>query len=283
VGTFSLRIQVEGEPVKNYGNDEAANLSRLRWLNSTVGSESTVTAPFTNVSVYGQRVGVLGRELELGVDGLPSQITSFFNDANTAVLPNGRPLLSNPFAFVVEREDGPVTWRSKPVVVVRGDLEAHWTAAMEADGLRADVQGRLDYTGSGEIAIRLTAERDMEVKDIRLVIPWHESGEGHTFIASQNPGDFVEFTFTEQFEPQKLTLRATTSHDFGIARISINGKVVADNVDLYSASPAVRRIGLGVCEPVENRFVFRIDLIGPNPRSRGARTYMGLDSLIIGE
>lgn len=89
VGSYSVRIQVEGEPVANHGDDEAANLSRLRWLISTVGSEATVTSPFTNVEVSGRSVRVLGRELEVGPGGLPSRITSFFNDANTEILASG--------------------------------------------------------------------------------------------------------------------------------------------------------------------------------------------------
>lgn len=174
VGTYSLRIQVEGEPVANHGDDEAANLSRLRWLNSTIGNEPTVTAPFNKVGVSGRSVRVLGRELEVGPDGLPSRITSYFNDANTAVTRSGRPVLSAPFRFVVESEDGPVAWESSPGEMIGSDVEAKWTGTMKADGLRADVRGRLDFAGSGEVTIRLTAERDMDVKDIRLEVPWRE-------------------------------------------------------------------------------------------------------------
>ena len=111
--------------------------------------------------------------------------------------------------------------------------------------------------------------------------PKQWSGEQHFLIPSQQAGDFVEFTFTEQFSAQTLILYLTTSYDFGVARISINGKVVADRVDLFSAAPTVKAISLGIRNPVDNRFLLRCELVEPNARSRGARTFMGLDRIVI--
>ena len=111
--------------------------------------------------------------------------------------------------------------------------------------------------------------------------PEQWSGEAHFFIAAENAGDFVEFTLTEQFQPQSLVLHSTTSYDFGVARISVNGRVAAGPVDLFSAAPAVREIDLGQHAPLENRFTIRCELLGPNPRSRGARTFLGLDNIML--
>ncbi len=111
--------------------------------------------------------------------------------------------------------------------------------------------------------------------------PRQWSGEQHFFVESKQAGDFVEFTFTEQFSPQTLTLYLTTSYDFGVASVFLNGKVVADRVDLFSAEPAVKAVRLGTHAPVDNRFVLRCELVEPNARSRGARTFMGLDRIVI--
>ena len=73
----------------------------------------------------------------------------------------------------------------------------------------------------------------------------------------------------------------TKSFDFGIARITVNGKPAADSVDLFSPEPRVERLPLGRFEPVNNAFVIRLELTGPNPKSRGARTYMGLDYVLV--
>ena len=111
--------------------------------------------------------------------------------------------------------------------------------------------------------------------------PKQWSGEAHFFVGSKQVGDFVEFTFTEQFSTKTLTLYLTTSYDFGIATLSVNGKAAAKRVDLFSATPAVKAIDLGRQTPIENRFVIRCELAEPNARSRGARTFMGLDRIVF--
>ncbi len=111
--------------------------------------------------------------------------------------------------------------------------------------------------------------------------PEQWSGEQHLFIPARQAGDFVEFTFTERFSAQALTLYITTSYGFGVATISVNGKIAAERVDLFSAEPAVRAIDLGVHSPVDNQFVLRCELVEPNARSRGARTFLGLDRIVF--
>ena len=119
--------------------------------------------------------------------------------------------------------------------------------------------------------------------DAEVFRPEQWSGEAHFFIAARKPGDFVEFTLTEQFQPRTLRLRITTSYDFGVATVSVNGQAAAERLDLFSEKPAVREVHLGTHKPRDNQFVIRCELIEPGPRSRGARTYLGLDSILIGE
>ena len=109
--------------------------------------------------------------------------------------------------------------------------------------------------------------------------PAQWSGERHLFIPAAQPGDFVEFTVSEQFAPRQLVLFVTKSFDFGVARISVNGRPVVEDLDLFSPSPTVEPVALGRVEPVNNAFLIRCELAAPNPRSRGARTFMGLDYL----
>jgi hypothetical protein len=109
--------------------------------------------------------------------------------------------------------------------------------------------------------------------------PAQWSGERHLFIPAAQPGDFVEFTLSEQFGPRQLVLFVTKSFDFGVARISVNGRPVVEDLDLFSPTPKVEPVALGRVEPVNNAFVIRCELTAPNLRSRGARTFMGLDYL----
>ncbi len=111
--------------------------------------------------------------------------------------------------------------------------------------------------------------------------PRQWSGERHFFVAATKPGEFVEWTLTEQFERRAITLWVTTSFDFGIVRIAVNGRTIVDDLDCFSQDPAVREVSLGTRDPVESRFTIRCELVAPSPRSRGARTYMGFDRVVL--
>lgn len=169
-----LQLNVTGPILADHGDSVAKNLSRLRWLDSTAGTEDVLTAPFTAVRTRGRTIQVLGRELELAKDGLPAQIRSFFSAANTAVGKSSREVLAAPMRFAVETDAGPFRWKSRFNRLAHGNSEATWSAVNAGDGLRAEVSGRLDYTGSGEVRVRLIAERDIALRDARLEAPYRE-------------------------------------------------------------------------------------------------------------
>ena len=170
-----IELCVEGETVEDHGDQVAGKLSRLRWLDSTVGSEPTVTKPFTPVRVGGRTISVLGRDLRLGTDGLPKQIESFFNPSNTLIVNKGQPILGKPFVFVVDTGEGTLRWKSRFGGLEKTDVEARWTASLAADAAECAVEGRMDYTGSGSLKITLTAKREIHLKDISLELSWLEA------------------------------------------------------------------------------------------------------------
>jgi hypothetical protein len=71
-----------------------------------MGTDEKVTRPFTSVRRNGRTVRILGRTVELGSDGLPSAITSYFEPSNQFLMKEGRPLLGTPFHFIIQKEDG---------------------------------------------------------------------------------------------------------------------------------------------------------------------------------
>ncbi|WP_442511829.1 glycoside hydrolase family 172 protein [Novipirellula sp. SH528] len=99
----------------------------------------------------------------------------------------------------------------------------------------------------------------------------------HVLFKDAQVGDVVELRIPASSPAaQKLVLHATKSYDFGILRLSINGKPVAADVDLYAAKPVPsERIELGICDPANGVYVLRVELVGKNPQSKGA--FFGLD------
>ena len=184
----AMTLTVDGAALTDGGDSVAKNLSRLRWLDSTVGSEPTLTQPFTAVRTDARTIKVLGRELALGDDGLPFRITSHFSSANTRLEDASHEVLASPSSFVVETAAGKMAWHHTFGQLTHTDLEAAWTAASSSDGLHAEVSGRLDYTGSGEVRLRLVADRDIELKDARLEIPFREDAASYFMGLNQQGG-----------------------------------------------------------------------------------------------
>ncbi len=172
VTKIPIEIDVEGSPVADWGADDPAALTRLRWLDSKAGEGDSITKPFVPLHRMNHSIRILGRDLKIGPTGLPAAIVSHFSSANTHITTDAKAVLALPMAFTVEDGHGSATLANTHFTQRVGGSEAQWIARGEVSGFNADVRGKLDYTGSGQVAIHLTATRDMDLKDIRLDIPY---------------------------------------------------------------------------------------------------------------
>lgn len=71
-------------------------------------------------------------------------------------------------------------------------------------------------------------------------------------------GQFVEFRLTAQFTAKMIRLRLSTFTDHGEVDVTVNGIVVASDVDLVSATLGVNDLKLGMFDPVSSAFTIRI-------------------------
>lgn len=172
---IEVRIAVAGAVLDEHGDRDSWRLSRLRWLDSTIGlNDDVVTAPFVPIVRRSSTLAVLGRELVLGDDGLPGQVRSLFNSSNTAIgrLP-ARELLSRPFRFVVETEDGPMVFAPGSVTFARelkGAVSWHAESQVKGGDIKLTVEGVLEYDGFVECRCRIASGRPVNVRDIRLEV-----------------------------------------------------------------------------------------------------------------
>ncbi len=112
--------------------------------------------------------------------------------------------------------------------------------------------------------------------------PKRMSGQAHYFVAGRQDGDFVEFTFPEQYKSRRVVLHLVRSYDFGIVQLSVNSKTVGKPIDLYEADPVtIDKVDLGVVEPAGNVITIRVQLAGKNPNSRGTGAFFGLDCVLL--
>lgn len=157
-----VRIQVIAATAKNHGDDDLKSMARLRRLDSKIGLDDEVVAPFTPLKVKGNRVECLQRQVTFGLTGLPESIVS-----------NGRPVLAEAMKFIVRQGQIQLEWKpvkvrtlekapaalEREIVSTSGPLTMTCRYKMEADG----------YIG---YRITLAASADTNMADVALEIPY---------------------------------------------------------------------------------------------------------------
>ena len=169
----ALTITVAPDTIRNGGADEPWRLARLTWLDSRLDEDHGIVPPYIPVSRRGDTLGVLGRQMALGADGMPTAIRSFFPIEMTSIGSVPRELLAGPLRLVAEDADGrELAWRSTGLRVVEHDTGMIvWQSEGEAGPLRMAVRGSLEFDGNAEFAVALSATSAVSLRDIRLEIP----------------------------------------------------------------------------------------------------------------
>jgi hypothetical protein len=166
-------LSVGGERVDNSGFDRGKSLSRLAWLNTTLGMGAGPTRGLVPLRRSGRRLEVLGRRIELAENGLPSSISSSFEPSNQFLTDSARALLHGPFRFIIEREDssylvlepGPLRFTSESPSSVQ------WKVAGSSPEVTLSCSGRMEFDGFLDYALTVSAEAPLRIRDIRLEVP----------------------------------------------------------------------------------------------------------------
>ncbi|MEN6455119.1 MAG: glycoside hydrolase domain-containing protein, partial [Prolixibacteraceae bacterium] len=168
-----LLLKIAGDPVEDHGYSEGKRLSRLNWLNSTVGIDEQVTKGYPHVKAEGKKIAVLGRTLEIAADGLPSCINSHFTGSNESLAETGAPVVSHPFRFIVEKEDGKTVRLSpgKLTFTEQTPSKIVWKVVSTSDECELECTGQMEFDGFVDYRLKLTSKMPLKIKDVRLEIP----------------------------------------------------------------------------------------------------------------
>jgi hypothetical protein len=175
--TVYVNLEVSSETITNYGDDDPANMSRLRWLNSTIGSEKDfIVKPFIPVSIDNKTISFLGREVILNDYGLPENISSFFTQEMTKLKPDKEEIIAEPIRFDIITEEGqPVKWNSSGYSITQQyGSQAKWNTTNRSEGFIMEVTAALEYDGMMDYKIRLIARKNSQIRDVILQIPMHK-------------------------------------------------------------------------------------------------------------
>ena len=174
--TARIVLDVAGPVIPRHGDDDPWRLSRLRWLDSTLGTEPTLVPPFTPIETEARTLRVLGRETELAETGLPARITSRFTDDVQSTDGDPLEILARPITFAVTTPAGRELLEPESFEVSESREDAvAWRADARAGGLRFEINGSLDFDGTLEYRVAASVEDGattgpVDVRDIALEV-----------------------------------------------------------------------------------------------------------------
>ncbi|MEG1642902.1 MAG: DUF6067 family protein [Bacteroidales bacterium] len=155
----AVEINVKGDILADKGDGDLWRHARLRWLNSTIGTDSLPTSLYQPMAVEGNRITATGKQVTIAPNGLVEALDI-----------NGHAVLPAPLKFVVQTNKGTVTYAAEDVKIIKdADGLVSWNASSTQDGLRFTCKAYMEYDGYIRYNILLSSDQKIEVKDIQLV------------------------------------------------------------------------------------------------------------------
>lgn len=194
-----LVLHINGQPLADRGDSEIWRHSRLRWLNSNLGIDEELVAPFTPVEYHNQTISILGRTITLNDLGLPTSVKSFFEISE--LKEEGREVLAAPIHFTAEINGAQLAMVSSGLKVLhhsQGKLDIQSTGDWAHGTWVTDVSAEMD----GYLRYRITfkAEQDCRMDGAKLVIPVKEQVARYSKLAKTLGGARVSSPTTASLD-----------------------------------------------------------------------------------
>ncbi len=172
--TVNIEIRVSNKEALNGNIAEPWKETRLKWLNSAMAQENTVIAPYIPLKVNGHTISLLGRKIEIGNDGFPAQIQTFFTPEMTEYKDAPNNLLTEPIHFNFTTASGNnMQLQSKGLQFTKqSEGTVIWKASSSNDTLQMDVSASLEFDGFINYTVKLKALQDVHFNDIAMQIPF---------------------------------------------------------------------------------------------------------------
>lgn len=184
-----LRITIAGAALPDRGDSQLWRHSRLRWLNSTLGIADSPTLPYTPLTISGDSLCCRGRMLKLSHSTLLPQQIAAATDT----------LLNSSIRFVIETARGEKQLSARPIIEEQtaGHIDARWRA--EDEELSVEAKMRMEFDGWVNYVYDITAKKDVEVSDIRLIIPV-KSERGKYFLGAGLQGQDTPIAYEGKWD-----------------------------------------------------------------------------------
>ena len=161
--TVELRLNIKNETLADRGDSEPWRHSRLRWLNSKIGMDDQVVAPFQPITALDDLTYHLsGKKIAFGENNMPRSMDIY-----------GTEILANQISFVVETDKGMPFFGSADQIQLLTDAPGVRSASWESTSgdLQMSGVGIIEADGYLNYKISLHALKDVNLTDVRLEIP----------------------------------------------------------------------------------------------------------------
>ncbi len=167
----AVTLTVRSERLDDRGDSEPWRHGRLRWLDSTLGADDSVTRPYTSLAVSNRCISSLSSRVTLGDHGLPAAIACA-----------GVDVLAGPISLAVDGVAGPLLAApaSNAVGSVTGCAgRVTWTSRGEGGGLAWRCAGTMEFDGHQTYLVRLQAQAAVAITNIALTLPLRAAAATH--------------------------------------------------------------------------------------------------------
>ncbi len=168
----AIKIAVSGAVLADGGVSDIKKLSKLKWLNSTIGVDDEVFGIYTPVTFSNNEIGILGRKITLDKSGLPSQITSMFDDMSASTNGPAREMLSTPMRMAVEENGDEIRFNYSNHNLIKkasGAIEIQTNGTSK--NLETECSSKIECDGYANYSVKIKVKNDCNLNDIRLEIP----------------------------------------------------------------------------------------------------------------
>jgi hypothetical protein len=145
------------------------------WENNSIGITDKVMHPWTPMKVEGDKAQCWGREYTFDGTALPASIATLQPEPSRG--PAIRDVLAAPVRIVAETGGKVLTWKpGAKAITAKTETRVDLTGSAEAPGLKAEVQGSLEFDGFYKIHLKLTPTGAGSFDSIRVEVPMPTAG-----------------------------------------------------------------------------------------------------------
>ena len=175
---IDVTIHVVNEKLADKGDSELWRHARLRWLNSRIGDDNLPVTPYVPMLHTEYDIKATDKLVRLEKNGLPQSI-----------IINDRELLSEPIQFVIETSEGVIPFEADNLKI---DKEADglvvWSASSNQNGISFICEGYMEYDGYIRYHVKLKSDRDIKVKDVKLITAYRPESSDYFMGISHKGG-----------------------------------------------------------------------------------------------